>query len=415
MDNTVALDLGSDTLKAGYAANLPSNDEPRVVTPCCVEVRGSNAALPNGGTAGASSSDLEGAEAAAQLRRHPVRQGQIEDFDGVEALLHYVLYELLGWPRGDEGSVIVSEPLFTSRASREQLTQLLFETFNASGAFFQDQAVAALSTAARQTGVVVDVGHGKVDVSCVVDGSTYLPGAQRLGVAGQDLDKHLQSLLPAGTPALAPGALRSLKEQCCRVEASLEDFEALISGRSGARSAEPDANSTPAADGNGGNSDTHEAAPAHAAAAPTTYTLPDGQQISLPHSAGASVGEALLRPAAVMGHSCPGLAEVTAGVVSAYPDAAVRRGLSEGIFVCGGGACIPGLDARLVHDLKLELPASQTAALLMLPEYLPANTQRFAPWVGCALLAKVVAAQGQMMTKAEYDEAGPAAIHRKCS
>jgi actin-related protein len=131
VDNTVVLDLGSDTIKAGYAANVPSDDEPRVVTPCCVEVneRDGHPHAANGvaSTSGGERSNGEAAGAVARPFRRPVVNARVVDADALEAVLHYTLYELLGWQYGEEGGLMVAEPLFTPKAEREQLVHLLFE------------------------------------------------------------------------------------------------------------------------------------------------------------------------------------------------------------------------------------------------------------------------------------------------
>ena len=48
------------------------------------------------------------------------------------------------------------------------------------------------------------------------------------------------------------------------------------------------------------------------------------------------------------------------------------------------------------------------------PEYMPENLSQYSAWVGGAILAKVVFPQNQHVTKADYDENGPAVVHRKC-
>lgn len=95
----------------------------------------------------------------------------------------------LGWQMEEEGSVIMPEPLFTSRVSpaatlylqrvlfmycdlvnlsvvhiqadREQLTQLMFEEFNMAGFFLCDQPVLSLYAVGKITGAVIDIGHAK--------------------------------------------------------------------------------------------------------------------------------------------------------------------------------------------------------------------------------------------------------------
>lgn len=48
------------------------------------------------------------------------------------------------------------------------------------------------------------------------------------------------------------------------------------------------------------------------------------------------------------------------------------------------------------------------------PEYMPENLARNSAWMGGAILAKVVFPQNQHVTKGEYDETGPAIVHKKC-
>jgi actin-related protein 7 len=41
------------------------------------------------------------------------------------------------------------------------------------------------------------------------------------------------------------------------------------------------------------------------------------------------------------------------------------------------------------------------------PEYMPPGTGRWAPWMGAAILSKVVFTHNQHVTKVEYQENGP--------
>ena len=47
------------------------------------------------------------------------------------------------------------------QADREQITQVLFESFNLDGLFLCDAPVLALYAVGKVTGCVVDVGHDK--------------------------------------------------------------------------------------------------------------------------------------------------------------------------------------------------------------------------------------------------------------
>lgn len=53
-------------------------------------------------------------------------------------------------------------PLF--QANKEQLVQLMFETFNISGFYASEQAVLSLYAVGRISGCTVDIGHGKIGI-----------------------------------------------------------------------------------------------------------------------------------------------------------------------------------------------------------------------------------------------------------
>lgn len=55
-----------------------------------------------------------------------------------------------------------NERLSVFQAIREQLVQLMFETFNISGFYASEQAVLSLYAVGRISGCTVDIGHGKI-------------------------------------------------------------------------------------------------------------------------------------------------------------------------------------------------------------------------------------------------------------
>ena len=199
-DSPVVIDLGSSALRVGYAAGFPSESEPRVVsagarrrsgcwirpdhfsapppaapqvTPAAVRVLPPGS-VPPGGVEPAA---LDAAAAGELV--YPLRRGVVESWEGLESLLHYALYTQLGWVAGEEGPVLVAEPVLTSRAERERLAQLMFETFNVAGYFASDQAVLSLYAVGKASGVAVDVGTDKIGAWRGVRAAASSPGLQR--------------------------------------------------------------------------------------------------------------------------------------------------------------------------------------------------------------------------------------------
>jgi actin-related protein len=258
---TVVLDLGSLTTKAGFAASIPSDDEPRVVTPSRVHV------LPTAlaATAAANGVSADAGLPRGQLARYPLRDafagGRLADADALESVLHYVLYELVGWQPGREGPLVLVEPgAGLPRRDREALVRLLFESFSVTHLYSVDALAASAYAHGRLTGTVLDLGHGRADVGAVVDGTTQLASAARLpaGRSGAALDAALRALLetaarggggggggggrgPApmavgddasaslsGADAVAAATdarVRALKERCSRAKASAAEFD----------------------------------------------------------------------------------------------------------------------------------------------------------------------------------------------
>ena len=87
----------------------------------------------------------------------------------------------------------------------------------------------------------------------------------------------------------------------------------------------------------------------------------------------------------------------------------------EGLLLCGSGSSVPGLGARLLRELRALSPPQLAPALCAVPQYMPEGTLRHAAWMGGAVLARVVYSQGSFISKADYDELGPAAVLRKCA
>lgn len=356
------LDSGSQFLRAGFAS--PDQD-PSIILPTAMTRVEEDGANGNGGAMGGVI--------------HPIQRGTIKDWDAMEDLWRYVFYTSLGWEPGSEGQLLVAEPLLTPKVSRERMVQTMFETFNVSGLYAMEQAVLSLYAVGRITGVAIDVGHGKIDIAPVWEGAIQHNAVKRFELAGQDLTDLLAKELAKSQPhvKLDLAIVEMLKEKYATVS---EDSSAYAA--------------------------TAEACPK------IEHTLPDGQVISIGRERYA-VGEALLRPS-ILGIQEDGLAEQLLRSVSMCYPSENQRQLIENIVLCGGTSAMAGLDARFQKEAVLVANPSVRPSLIKPPEYMPDNTLNNSAWMGGAILAKVVFPQNQHITKAEYDEAGPPIVHRKC-
>ena len=99
--------------------------------------------------------------------RYPIQRGLVTDWlnqwtgtgwstgwDNMEQIWHHTFYNVLR-VAPEEHPILLTEPPLNSRANREKMTQIMFETFNAPAFFLANTAVLALYASGRTTGVVL--------------------------------------------------------------------------------------------------------------------------------------------------------------------------------------------------------------------------------------------------------------------
>eukprot|EP00897_Mesotaenium_endlicherianum_P000558 jgi/Mesen1/10502/ME000083S10010 len=387
----VVLDHGSGFIRAGYAN---ADNDPSLVFPSAfARVTGNE-----GGTGISSELDINEGTQLPDLNTivHPIERGIIENWEVMESIWRYIFYSQMGWELGNEGQVLVAEPLCASKvglfssdgadgwvrgqACREQLTQVMFEEFNVMGLYAVEQAILNLYAIGRLTGCSVDIGHGKLEIAPIVEGAVQHAAVKRLKLAGQDLDALLMRQLAESQPhvKLTPELVTHLKEELCHTAESAEAYAAALKhGKT------------------------------------VEHTLPDGQVIEVGHEM-YTAGEALFQPAELMGVDEHSLAEQVVQQVSLSGPIETQKQVLDGIVLAGGTSLMRGFDTRFVSEATSASSPSLKPNLLKPPDYMPENTLKHCAWMGGAILAKVVFPQNQFITKGDYDETGPTIVHKKC-
>ncbi|XP_048335374.2 actin-related protein 7 [Ziziphus jujuba] len=354
------VDVGSKLLKAGPA--IP-DQAPSLIIPTQMK------RILEDGT-------LNDCSSCEDVTVDPVVRGFIRDWDAMEDLLHHVLYTGLGWVMGNEGQILFTDPLCTPKAVREQLVQLMFETFNISGFYASEQAVLSLYAVGRISGCTVDIGHGKIDIAPVIEGAVQHIASRRFEIGGIDLTKLLAQELGKSNPQvnISMSDVEKIKEQfscCAEDELAYEKTQNVM---------------------------------------PEKHILPDGQVITIGRER-YTVGEALFQPS-ILGLEAHGIVEQLVRSISTVSSDNHRQ-LLENTVLCGGTASMTGFEDRFQKEAGL-CSSAVRPALVKPPEYMPENLTMYSAWVGGAILAKVVFPQNQHVTKADYDETGPSIVHKKC-
>ncbi|KAF8792943.1 Actin-6-like protein [Argiope bruennichi] len=169
---------------------------------------------------------------SAQARRgilslsYPIRQGIVYDWKDLETIWDHTFHHLLE-VNPSEHAVIVSEAPKNPLRNRELMLEILFDKFGCQGAFVAIQAVLALYTGGRTTGIVLDSGDGVSHAVPVYEGYAIHHAISRLEYAGRALTDYLLALLTERgyyfTSTAEIEIVRDIKEKLCFIS---KDFVA---------------------------------------------------------------------------------------------------------------------------------------------------------------------------------------------
>jgi actin len=320
-----------------------------------------------------------GAEAIAKrgilTLRAPVERGRITQWDAFEQVLHHTFYnELRVAP--EEHAVLAADAPESPKEDRERLTQMHFETFNVPGFYVTTTAALALYASGRSTGVVVALGGAVCHVVALYEGNVIAPSVRTLPLGGVDLDAYLAQLLTARGISLTTVAeleiVRTIKEQLCFVA---EDFDAEVGKFQSSSDGE------------------------------RNFELPDGQVITITDER-FRAPEALFKPT-LIGLEADGIHQLVQQAILAC-DVDLRQELWGSVVLTGGSSLFPNIGARFQRELDPLAPSGTRVRIVTPPE------RRLSAWLGGSILSALSTSQAMFITRAEYDEAGPSVVHRKC-
>lgn len=363
--SAVVIDVGSGLCKAGFAGD----DSPRLVFPSIV-----GRARHSGTMVGATVQDaFVGYEADTRRTllslNYPIEHGVVTAWDDLEKIWSHAFDRLKVSP-DEPRPVLLTEPPLGPKMNREKMVELMFEAFDVPAVHVGIQGVLALFSTGHSTGVVLDIGDGVTQAVPIYEGFGLMHAATRIDLAGREVTEYLMKILRERGYLFATSsereAVRELKEQLGYVAL---DFDAEMSaGEEEERS----------------------------------FVLPDGQPLTIGNQRFRCC-EVLFRPA-LIGREPGGVQHALLDAIQRC-DVDVRKRLFGSAFVAGGGSMFPGLVARVERELREAAPAG-TEVNVAAPE-----ERKYAVWVGGSILATMTAPQ-IWIRKAEFEEAGPAVVHR---
>jgi actin, other eukaryote len=89
-------------------------------------------------------------------------------------------------------------------------------------------------------------------------------------------------------------------------------------------------------------------------------------------------------------------------------DIDIRRDLYSNCVMSGGSTMFAGIASRVQKELESLAPSSMKIKVIAPPE------RQYSVWIGGSILSSLSTFQQMWVSNAEFQEAGPGIVHRKC-
>jgi len=307
--------------------------------------------------------------------KYPTKHGVVEDWQSMVHLWEHVYKE--ADIISQDHPVLLTEPPLNPYQNQNKMAEKFFERFNVPALFVAQQAILSLYASGRETGLVLDSGHGVTHCVPVFEGFALNHAITRMDVAGADVTEYLNLLLRKSGVNFHTSSemetVRLIKEKKCRVR---------VTGPASA-------------------SDSLEDEPV------TNYQLPDGRQIKI-RSEKWRAPEVLFDPS-LIGLEYAGIPRLIDNSIMRC-DMDLRRELYSNIMLSGGSTTFPGFGDRLLYELKYL--AQEKHQDIKIRIYAPTE-RRTSTWTGGSILATLNNFRSQWITRRDYTEYGPSILRRQ--
>ena len=300
---------------------------------------------------------------------HPIQKTKIIEWDDYELFLDNLFKNELKI-KTEEYGIFMTEPPLTLKSSRESLTEILFEKFNAPFIFITNGAVLSSYGAFKYSGFVLDCGYDSSTVVPVSNGYPYSSCIQTIDVGGKDVSEFLLKMLvkKGYDEKKIKKYIKHIKKNFCFVE-------------------------------NENNSKNKEI---------TKFNLPDGTEINLDKEKYLCT-EILFHPE-MINKTVGGVQNTFCSSVSAIDHFTKNKFDGNNLIIAGGSTLFEGFSERL----KVEIGKYYGGKYKDRTNIITIKERNNLQWIGASTYSLMQIFKNLCTTKEEYNNYGPAAVHNKC-
>ena len=297
--------------------------------------------------------------------RYPIQRGIITNWDDMEKIWEYTFYNKLD-VEPDDQPVLLTDGVLEPRINREKIAEIMFERFNTPAVFIANPGLLSMHASGRTTGIVLESGDGVTQAIPVYKGNVIKDAISIGNICGRDLTEYMFSLLMERdlrfkNSSSCQEIAREIKEKCCYVASDFEHELAMLSSN-----------------------------------LEKTYKFSDGQMITI-------CDERFKSPEMLFKNGIHKLVLNSIMNCENY----MRNELFANILLSGDSTLFPGFVERMQKEIKALAPRKTLIRIDRATEH------KYASWLGGSQIALLPSFQPMWISKRQYDESGPAIIHKK--
>ncbi|KAJ6235527.1 hypothetical protein M0813_03674 [Anaeramoeba flamelloides] len=368
----IVIDNGSSTTKAGFAGV----EKPKVVFPTIVG-EWKSADLVEERQKDYYIGPEIFKEQDSLLFNKPIEFGLYQNWEWMEKIWQHTFYNELRVSPEDHPVLLAERPAST-KVIRENITEIMFETFKVPFMYLANQCALSLYATGKTTGVVIDSGGGVTHVLPVYDGYAIPHAINKTHIGGDQVTDYFTKIVNEERERSFTNSIEDklkvsgAKEQLGYVAL---DFEEEMDNAS-----------------------------KNTAKFEKSYRLPNKEVICLGNER--FRGPEINFNPTLVGSEQFGIHEIVFNSIMKC-DRDFRRYLFKNISLAGGNTLFPGFEERLTKEMKQKIKTLEISVTA------PPD-RKYSAWKGGSILSSLSTFKDMWITTKEYEETGTSIVHKKC-